>query len=75
MCKSDMGLFVRIRQDFCDFDWRVCDCVGLGRRLESGRNLMELREGQHGWRATPDLLRFWGRVEKTWVNLRLVEIK
>ena len=37
---------MRIRQDFCDFDERVCDCVGLGRRLESERNLGELREGR-----------------------------
>lgn len=46
MCKSDMGLFVRIRQDFCDFDWRVCDCVGLGEKLREREKLGRKLEGR-----------------------------
>lgn len=60
MCKTDMGLFVRIRQDFCDFDERVCDCVGLRRSANPMRKLEEKLEGQLEWRETPGLLRFWG---------------
>lgn len=52
----------------------MCDCVSLGRSANPMRFWEELQKGQHGWRETPGLLRFWGRVEKIWVNLRLVEI-
>lgn len=67
MCKTDKIFVTSIGG--CVIVW-VC-----GRSWESERNLGELRKEQHGRRATPDLLRFWGRVEKIWVNLRLEEIK
>lgn len=45
MCKSDMSLFVQNRQDFCDFDERVCDCVGLRRSANPTRFLGGTMEG------------------------------
>ncbi|ASD50224.1 hypothetical protein SSP1_052 [Shigella phage SSP1] len=50
---------------------------GFGEKLREREKIRGGGEarGAHVWCGAPDLWGFWGRVEKIWVNLRLVEIK
>ena len=78
MCKSDMvflGLRCANPTRFLWFRWEGVWLCGFGEKLREREKLGGTVGEAHVWCGAPDLRRFWGRVEKIWVNLRLEEIK